>query len=148
MQRSFCRRERDLGRAGRSLGLLARRYATTPGFSTLVIGGEQRGPTFPEVEFRDVRPAPWWPGNINIRFTAGMIGLLRRLRPALIEVHNRPEIALALSRLFPRIPTGLLLNNDPQEMRAARSVSDRALLLRRLRSRAPPAGLACSRCMR
>jgi UDP-glucose:(glucosyl)LPS alpha-1,2-glucosyltransferase len=120
------------GRAG-ALGMLARRYATTPGFRTLVIGGEQSGPPFPEVPFRSVKPAPWCPGNVNLRFVAAMIGTLRRLRPALIEVHNRPEIALALALLFPRIPVGLLLNNDPVAMRAARSPAARRRLLRRLR---------------
>src|SRR5271168_620285 len=120
------------GRSG-ALGLLARRYATAPGFRTLVIGGEQDGPPFPEVPFHAVRPAAWWPGNINLRFVAGMIGTLRRARPALIEVHNRPEIALALTWLFPRTPIGLLLNNDPREMRAARSSASRARLSGRLR---------------
>lgn len=120
------------GRAG-ALGMLARRYATAPGFRTLVIGGEQDGPPFPEVPFQAIRPAAWWPGNVNLRFVAAMIGTLRRARPALIEVHNRPEIALALARLFPRIPVGLLLNNDPTDMRAARSPDARARLLRRLR---------------
>jgi UDP-glucose:(glucosyl)LPS alpha-1,2-glucosyltransferase len=120
------------GRAG-ALGLLARRYATAPGFRTIVIGGEQDGQPFPEVPFQAIRPAPWWPGNVNLRFAAGMIWTLRRLRPALIEVHNRPEIALALARLFPRTPVGLLLNNDPTDMRAARSPAARARLLRRLR---------------
>jgi glycosyltransferase involved in cell wall biosynthesis len=120
------------GRAG-ALGLLVRRHATTPGFRTLVIGGEQDGPVFPEVPFQPVRPAAWWPGNVNLRYAAGLIGTLRRARPALIEVHNRPEIARVLAFLFPRIPVGLLLNNDPQDMRAARSPRARRGLLRRLR---------------
>jgi len=120
------------GRSG-ALGMLARRYATAPGFRTLVIGGEQDGPPFPEVPFQAVWPAAWWPGNINLRFVAGMIGTLRRVRPALIEVHNRPEIALALTRLFPRTPIGLLLNNDPTGMRGARSPAARTRLSRRVR---------------
>jgi UDP-glucose:(glucosyl)LPS alpha-1,2-glucosyltransferase len=120
------------GRSG-ALGLLARRYATAPGFRTLVIGGEQDGPPFPEVPFQAVRPAVWWPGNINLRFVAGMFGTLRRTRPAMIEVHNRPEIALALARLFPSTPVAMLLNNDPTGMRAANSPSARVRLLKRLR---------------
>lgn len=120
------------GRAG-ALGLLARRYAMAPGFRTLVFGGEQAGPPFAEVPFQAVRPAAWCPGNINLRFAASLIGPLLRARPAAIEVHNRPEIALALSYLFPRTPVGLLLNNDPQDMRAARSPAARTRLLRRLR---------------
>jgi glycosyltransferase involved in cell wall biosynthesis len=120
------------GRAG-ALGLLARRYASAPGFRTLVILGEQEGPPFPDVAFQVVRPASWFPGNINLRFAAGMIGPLRRARPALIEVHNRPEIALALAFCFPRTPVGLLLNNDPTSMRAARSPHARVRLSRWLR---------------
>ena len=120
------------GRSG-ALGLLARRYAAAPGYRTLVFGGEQAGPPFADVPFQAVRPAAWCPGNVNLRFAAGLIGPLRRVRPAAIEVHNRPEIALALSYLFPRTPVGLLLNNDPQDMRAARSPAARARLLRRLR---------------
>ncbi len=120
------------GRAG-ALGLLARRYATTPGFRTLVIGGEQEGPPFADVSFQAIRPAVWWPGKSNLRFVAGMIGTLRRVRPALIEVHNRPEIALALARVFPRTPVGLMLHNDPIEMRSARTPEARARLCRRLR---------------
>ena len=73
-----------------------------------MIGGEQDGPPFSEVPFQAVRPAAWWPGNINLRFVAGMIGTLRQARPALIEVHNRPEIALALTwLLLPYVVIGL-----------------------------------------
>jgi glycosyltransferase involved in cell wall biosynthesis len=120
------------GRSG-ALGLLARRYATAPDFRTLVIGGEQDGPPFHEVPFQPIRPAAWWPGNINLRYVAAMLGTLRRARPALIEVHNRPEIALALARLLPRIPVGLLFNNDPLDMRGTRSPAARLRLLRRVR---------------
>ncbi len=134
------------GRSG-ALGLLARRYATAPGFRTLVLGGQQDGPPFPEVPFQTIRPAAWWPGNINLRFAAGMIGTLRRTRPALIEVHNRPEIALTLSRLFPRLPVGLLLNNDPLDMRAARSPAARTRLLRRLRPVMTSSAFLCRRFM-
>src|SRR3954467_6475832 len=73
------------GRAG-ALGLLARRYAAAPGFRTLVLGGEQDGEPFPDVPFQAIRPAAWWPGNINLRYVAGMLGTLRAVRPALIEV--------------------------------------------------------------
>ena len=120
------------GRSG-ALGLLARRYAAAPGFRTLVLGGAQDGPVFPGVPFQAIRPARWFPGNINLRHAAGMLGVLRRLRPAIVEVHNRPEIALMLALLLPRTPVALLLNNDPVDMRAARTAAARTRLLRRLR---------------
>ena len=120
------------GQSG-ALGMLARRYATAPGFRTIVFGGPQAGAAFADVPFQPVRPVFWCPGNINLRFVAALIGPLRRLQPALIEVHNRPEIALPLAYLFPHTPVGLLLNNDPLAMRAARSSASRSRLLRRLR---------------
>jgi UDP-glucose:(glucosyl)LPS alpha-1,2-glucosyltransferase len=119
------------GRTG-ALGMIARRLAATPGFRTVVFGGPQAGPIFPGIEFRAMSPSIWWPGNVNLRFVATLARALRQQQPALIEVHNRPEIALALANRFPRIPVTLLLNNDPQDMRAADNPEQRAVLLDRL----------------
>ncbi len=119
------------GRSG-AIGLIVRRRVATPGFRTLVVGGPQAGPCYPDIEFRALRPAWWRPGNVNIRFAEAVSSLLRRVAPALIEVHNRPEIALHLARRLQRTPITLLLNNDPQEMRAARSHGERATLMRHL----------------
>src|SRR6202035_3701078 len=88
------------GRTG-AIGLIAHRLAATPGFRTMVIGGKQAGPTFAGTEFHAVRPPFWQPGNINARYAAGAASMLRRLGPTLIEVHNRPEVALALARRMP-----------------------------------------------
>ena len=119
------------GRAG-AIGLIAFRLAATPGFRTIVVGGEQAGPTFAGREFHTARP-PWWlPGNINIRYAAGVAALLRRLQPALIEVHNRPEVALALARRMSTARISLFLHNDPQSMRSARTPAERHKLLSRL----------------
>lgn len=119
------------GRTG-ALGMIAHRLLATPGFRTAVIGGPQSGPVFDNAPFQAVRPAIWWPGNVNLRFAASLARTLRRMRPALIEVHNRPEIALSLAARFPDTPVTVLLNNDPQAMREARRPGERAALLRRL----------------
>ena len=82
--------------------------------------------------FHTARP-PWWlPGNINIRYAAGVAALLRRLQPELIEVHNRPEVALALARRMSTARISLFLHNDPQSMRSARTPAERHKLLSRL----------------
>jgi UDP-glucose:(glucosyl)LPS alpha-1,2-glucosyltransferase len=119
------------GRAG-AIGLLARRHVATPGFRTVIIGGPQPGPVFPDVAFQPVQPSLLWPGNINLRFAQAASRMLRRMSPALIEVHNRPEIALRLARRLPHVPVTLLLHNDPQSMRAAGTPAERAILLRRM----------------
>ncbi len=115
-----------------ALGLLARRYVATPGFRTTIFGGVQDGPVFPGIDFVPVKPTIWWPGPTNVRFAIAVANRLKQIRPALIEVHNRPEIALALVARLPDIPVTLILNNEPQEMRGAQSPADRAVLLRKL----------------
>jgi len=119
------------GRTG-AVGLIVRRLADAPGFRSVVIGGPQAGPTFPDVAFREARPPIWLPGNANVRHAAGVVRLVRSLRPALIEVHNRTETALALARWLPDARIVLFLHNDPQSMRQARTPAERTTLLRRM----------------
>ncbi len=119
------------GRAG-AIGMLAHRLAQTPGFQTVVFGGRQDMPVFPDVAFQPVAPAPWRLGNTNVRYAAAVAQAVKALHPALIEVHNRPEIALALAARLPRIPVILILNNDPQAMRQATSAAERGAMLCRL----------------
>jgi UDP-glucose:(glucosyl)LPS alpha-1,2-glucosyltransferase len=119
------------GRTG-AIGMIAHRLSATPGFRSVLIGGPQAGPSFADCEFRIARPPLWLPGNINTRYAAGAARVLRSLRPALIEVHNRTEVALALARRLPGLPVSLFLHNDPQSMRSARTPAQRQRLLSRL----------------
>jgi UDP-glucose:(glucosyl)LPS alpha-1,2-glucosyltransferase len=84
------------GRTG-ALGLLARRHAATPGFRTIVIGGPQDGAAFPGIDFQAVAPTVWRLGSANQRYAHAVSRLLRKLAPAVVEVHNRPEIALTVA---------------------------------------------------
>jgi UDP-glucose:(glucosyl)LPS alpha-1,2-glucosyltransferase len=119
------------GRTG-AIGLLARRLVKTPGFQTIVFGGKQDGPVFPGIDFRHVSPGLLRLGSANIRYAAALSKCLKTLDPGLIEVHNRPEIALVLAARLPNKPVSLILNNDPQGMRDAVSPEQRAEMLRRL----------------
>jgi glycosyltransferase involved in cell wall biosynthesis len=67
-----------------------------------------------------------------MRYAAAVADAIRKLRPALVEVHNRPEIALALAARLPGIPVTAFIHNDPQDMREAASAAERAEMLRRL----------------
>ena len=115
-----------------AIGLIARRLLAVPGFRPIVVGGQAAGPTFTGADYAAARPPFWLPGNINTRYAAGVARLLRRLQPSLIEVHNRPEVALALVRRLGGTPVSLFLHNDPQSMRSARSAAERNALLARL----------------
>jgi glycosyltransferase involved in cell wall biosynthesis len=112
-----------------AIGLLVRRLVRA-GAVGIVVGRPVRGTTFADVEFRPAPPG-WGLDGLS-RYAGGVARVLRRTRPALIEVHNRPAIALRLARRFPRTPVLLWLNNDPQGMRGARTPAERARLMTRL----------------
>ncbi len=119
------------GRTG-AIGLLARRLTLTPGFDTIIIGGKQDAPTFPGIRYQPVAPRPWIVGSTNIRFAAAAATQIKALNPALIEVHNRPEIALSLAARLPRIPVTMIFHNDPQAMRETDTPALRSAMLGRL----------------
>jgi len=112
-----------------AIGLLVRRLvrAGAPG---IVVGRATRGAPFADVEFRPAQ-AGWGFGGLA-RYAAGVARTLREFGPRLIEVHNRPAVALRLARRFPDTPVLLWLNNDPQGMRDARTPAERTRLLARL----------------
>jgi glycosyltransferase involved in cell wall biosynthesis len=114
------------GRTG-AVGMVAHRLAAaTRGYRVTVIGGPQTGPLFEDVTFRPAGGA-LVPAGPNLRYAAAVARYLERDPPALVEVHNRPEIARALGRRF---RTVLFLHNDPQRMRGLASPRGRAALLR------------------
>ena len=112
-----------------AIGLLVHRLVRA-GAEGTVVGAPTAYPPFAGVPF--VPATPGFGLSRGARYVAGVARVLRRLRPTLIEVHNRPEVALRLADRFPSVPVLLWLNNDPQTMRRARSVAERALLLRRM----------------
>ena len=115
------------GRAG-AIGLLARRLADE---ETLVIGGPQSGPIFQEAEFAPAPPSLFGL-SANARYAAGALRLLRRSKPELVEVYNRPDIAQALARRLRDVPVVMCLQNDPQGMRRTATSAERESLLARM----------------
>ena len=98
----------------------------------LAAGGEVVGRAVSE-PFADVAfhaAAPRWGLTGTARYASGVAAALRSISPDLVEVHNRPEVALLLARRFPRVM--LVLHNDPQGMRGTRTAAGRTRLLRRL----------------
>jgi UDP-glucose:(glucosyl)LPS alpha-1,2-glucosyltransferase len=108
-----------------AIGLLVHRLAVAAGGD--VVGRAVADP-FTDVPFRPAPPG--WGLSATSRYAAGVARVLRPLAPALVEVHNRPEIAMRLARHFPRVI--LFLHNDPLGMRGARTVRERAALFQRL----------------
>ena len=87
---------------------------------------------FPDVAFRRVLAPFFLPGEARIRYTLALLRGLRHLKPALIEVHAEPRIALWLQRAFPGIPVVLFLHDDPSHVRIIRTREQRVRLLERV----------------
>lgn len=101
-------------------------------YKALVIGPPFPGLPFPGIDFLPVRVPSWLPLTPTQRYAAKLAHILSRMPPGLIEVHNKPDVALWLARFFPHRPVTLFLHNDPRTMRGARSPRERHRLLGRL----------------
>jgi UDP-glucose:(glucosyl)LPS alpha-1,2-glucosyltransferase len=115
-----------------AVGLMVQRLAGHPGafpgtFAPVVLGMPQAAP-FAGIQYRGIRLS-WLPLRQADRYARGVARAIRALRPALIEVHNRPDVARYLARRFPALPVCLFLHNDPQGMRGTRNAAGRARLL-------------------
>jgi UDP-glucose:(glucosyl)LPS alpha-1,2-glucosyltransferase len=114
-----------------AVGLIAHALARAGAdFAAEVVGTPTSLP-FTDVAFTAVRPA-FLPAGQSRRYAVAVARRLGAAPPALIEVHNRPDLALLLARALPQVPVSLFLHNDPQGMRRARTPTDRATLLGRL----------------
>lgn len=114
-----------------AISLLVHRLATAPGSYRRAVFGMPVAAPFNGTDFRPVAPA-WRPANLAMRYGIALARDFAQFRPALIEVHNRPDIALLLARRLPTTPVVLVLHNDPQGMRQGRTATQRARLLARL----------------
>lgn len=123
--------------AAGAVAMVVRRLAAGPSrYKALVVGPPFQGPGFPGVPFLPARAVGWLPLTPTGRYAVGVAQVLAPLRAegaaGLIEVHNKPDVALWLARLFPQRRVSLFLHNDPRTMRGARSPRARQHLLHRL----------------
>ena len=118
-----------------AIGLIVRRLVLA-GVPGTVVGAPTLGMPFSDVPFLPAPPGWGWDGTA--RYAAGVARVLRRRRPALVEVWNRPDVALRLERALPASRVALFLENDPRSMRQARTGAERTRLLARL------AGVVCA----
>jgi glycosyltransferase involved in cell wall biosynthesis len=69
---------------------------------------------------------------VPVRGAAAVFRAVARLRPAVLEVHQQPRLAMALAAVFPKIRVMLFVHNDPLTMRGLRTRVGRRLALRLL----------------
>jgi UDP-glucose:(glucosyl)LPS alpha-1,2-glucosyltransferase len=113
------------------VGLMVHRLAASAGDS-VVIGAEPGGKPFADVPFRPVPAGFSLLLGRNRAYATEAARMARGIAPDLIEVHNRPEVALTVARLCAGRPVVLFLHNDPQGMRYARTRRQRRALVARL----------------
>lgn len=114
-----------------AIGLIVQRLGAYPdpdgqSFRTVVLGAPLGHAPFLLPEFQPVHPPFWLPASRATRYLWGLSSQVKRLRPDVIEVHNRPGIAVRLAERFPDIPVALHLHNDPQSMRGMADPESRA----------------------
>jgi glycosyltransferase involved in cell wall biosynthesis len=126
-------RERFGPLAAGAVAMVVQRLAAGPSrYQALVVGPPVGGPGFPGIDFLAVRVPRFLPLTVTQSYAAKLALVLARRPAGLIEVHNKPDVALWLARCFAHRPVTLFLHNDPRSMRGARSPAARARLLRRL----------------
>ncbi len=118
--------------AAGAIALLVHRLARRATHPVQVLGPARPEPPFADVRFQPLPLRRWPAATQRYRYGRAAANALAATEPALIEVHNRPELALALAARFPAVPVSLFLHNDPQGMRDARTPAQRAALLDRL----------------
>jgi UDP-glucose:(glucosyl)LPS alpha-1,2-glucosyltransferase len=99
-------------------------------FDLTIVGASQTGPLFP-LPYRSIGN-PRWPLKADARYAEGVRLVLADLKPDLIEVHNKPDLAWRLARWFAPRRITLFLHNDPRSMRGAKTPRERANLSARL----------------
>ncbi len=102
------------------------------GEGDIVIGANPGAGAYTTPRLLPVLPVLWPLFGRTERYMAGAIARLHTLRPPLIEVHNRANLARDVAAALPDARVVLFLHNDPQAMRAARSPAERAALLTRM----------------
>jgi glycosyltransferase involved in cell wall biosynthesis len=110
-----------------AVGMMVRLLAAA---GDTVIGQDPGPEAFAAPRLLPVLPVLWPPFGRTERYMAGAVRRLRLLRPDLIEVHNRANLALDVARALPGARVTLFLHNDPQAMRRARTPPQRAAILR------------------
>jgi UDP-glucose:(glucosyl)LPS alpha-1,2-glucosyltransferase len=107
---------------------LVRRLHLLPSrFRSVVLGPQGTG-ALAEIVHRPIRPA-WLPTGAQHRYALRAADHLARLRPAVIEVHDAPEVANLLGGRFRPTPVVLVLHTDPQAQRGAHDPAARTFLL-------------------
>jgi glycosyltransferase involved in cell wall biosynthesis len=105
-----------------------------PGQALEILGWETAGAPFPGCGFRPLRPSGLRHALFgkHAAYAHAVRAALVSSRPDIVQVHNRPALALSLARALAPVPVFLSLHNHAETMPAGRSAEERARLVERL----------------
>ncbi len=116
-----------------AVAMVVRRLALIPSrHPVTVLGRRQTDATFSDIDFLGVDPPRYLPLSHTQSYVVALAPALARLPAGPIEIHNKPDVAMWLARIFPRRPVSLFLHNDPRTMRGARTSAARLRLFSHL----------------
>lgn len=100
------------------------------GDSLTILGPEPRGAAFAGCGFRAVVPSALVAAIAGRRhaYLRAVVAAVRRDVPDVVQVHNRPALALSVARALAPVPVILALHNHADAMRGGRSAAERRAL--------------------
>lgn len=112
-----------------AIGLLVRRLAQP---EDLIVGRALNSLPFTGVHYLEISKK--WSSVFmkNKAYAYGVAYLIKKYKPRLVEIHNRPDIALYIAQKFPELPISLTLHNDPLSMRGLKTQKERQNILKRI----------------
>ncbi|OUI78136.1 hypothetical protein HK18_08770 [Commensalibacter intestini] len=112
-----------------AVGLLVHRLAQS---ADLIVGRALNSLPFTGAHYLEVSKT-WSSVFMNNKsYGYGVACLVKKHNPCLIEIHNRPDLALYIAQKFPQIPVSLTLHNNPLSMRGLKTKIERQKLLQKL----------------
>ncbi|WP_181441983.1 glycosyltransferase family 4 protein [Swingsia samuiensis] len=115
------------GHAG-AISLLVSRLAED---NDIVVGNEIKTPALTGGKFVGLSYPPYVPylAPLSLKYKMACLHAIFAHKPSLVEVHNKPDLAYSLARL---LPVRLILHNDPQTMRGAKTPQKRLRIAQKL----------------
>lgn len=112
-----------------AVGLLVHRLAQQ---EDLIVGRALNSLPFTRARYLEVSKT--WPSVFmkNKAYSYGVACLVKKYTPCLIEIHNRPDIALYIAKKFPYIPVSLTLHNNPLSMKGLKTAKERQRFLQKV----------------
>ena len=125
--------------AGAVATLVAQHAKLSSGeYNFQVFGQMVDAPTMSGIDYVPMKLGFGWGRGKNISLARAYVQKLNMVpRPALIEVHDRAQVARYVCQKRPDLPVILYLHNDPRDMRGAKTKKERLWLMKHL------AGVIC-----